>query len=177
MQLDEEFDVSTDDLLPVSVSLQDQHRVEQFLYHEARLLDTRRLEAWMALWTDDGMYWVPQQHGQKSPHDHISLIWEGKMLREVRTRRLNNVRNWSQQPLTRTARMIGNVSIAGKDRDGHWVVHAVQQLSEWRNDELRQLAGSLTYKLRPEGEGWRLHFKRVDLVNCDAVFSNLQVFV
>ena len=57
------------------------------------------------------------------------------------------------------------------------MVQAVQQLSEWRNGELRQLAAALTYKLRPHGDSWQLHFKRVDLVNCDAVFSNLQVFI
>lgn len=177
MLLDIDFDVSTGDLLPLALPLETQHRLQQFLFHEARLLDQRRLDDWMALWTDEGMYWIPQQHGQASPHDHISLVWEGKMLREVRTRRLNNPRNWSQQPPTRTARLVGNISAIGQDRDGHWVVQAVQQLSEWRNGELRQLAAALTYKLRPHGDGWQLHFKRVDLVNCDAVFSNLQVFI
>jgi len=174
---DHDFDVSTDNLVPLNIGLEDQHRLEQFLFHEARLLDQRRLDDWMALWTEQGMYWIPQQHDQQSPHDHISLVWEGKMLREVRTRRLNNPRNWSQQPHTRTARLIGNISAAGIDAEGNWVVHAVQQLSEWRNGELRQLAGALTYKLQAHGDSWRLHLKRVDLVNCDAVFQNLQVFV
>jgi ethylbenzene dioxygenase beta subunit len=177
MLLEQDFDVSTDELTPLELTLESHHRLEQFLFHEARLLDKRRLYDWMALWTDDGMYWVPQQHDQLSPHDHISLIWEGKMLREVRTRRLNNPRNWSQQPHTRTARLVGNVSAGGLDREGRWVVHAVLQLSEWRNGELRQLAGALTYKLQVQGESWRIHFKRVDLINCDAVFQNLQVFV
>ena len=177
MLLNEDFDVSTDDLLPLSLSLDEQHRLEQFLFHEARLLDGRQLDAWMDLWTEEDMYWVPHEHEQKNPYDHISLLWENKMLREVRTRRLNNPRNWSQQPHTRTARLIGNISAVGKDRDGHWVVLAVQQLSEWRNGEQRQLAGSLTYKLRPEGHGWRLHMKRVDRINSDAVFQNLQVFL
>ena len=33
--------------------------VEQFLYHEARLLDEQRLEEWLELFTDDATYWVP----------------------------------------------------------------------------------------------------------------------
>ncbi len=175
--LDQEFDVSTAVTAPLDLDLATCRRLEQFLFHEARLLDQRRLNEWMDLWTDAGMYWIPQQHDQPSPHDHISLAWEGKMLREVRTRRLSNVRNWSQQPHTRTARLVGNVSAAGVDANGDWVVHAVFQLSEWRNEELRQLAGALTYKLRPNGDSWKLHMKRVDLVNCDAVHQNLQVFV
>jgi 3-phenylpropionate/cinnamic acid dioxygenase small subunit len=36
-----------------------QHRVEQFLFLEARLIDERRFSEWEALWVDEGIYWVP----------------------------------------------------------------------------------------------------------------------
>ena len=36
-----------------------QHEVEQFLYHEARLLDERKFDDWLALLTDDIHYWMP----------------------------------------------------------------------------------------------------------------------
>ena len=39
--------------------------IEEFLYHEARLLDTHRLEAWLDLYTDDATYWVPLEQGQQ----------------------------------------------------------------------------------------------------------------
>jgi ethylbenzene dioxygenase beta subunit len=177
MLLDLDFDVSTDDLRAVNVSHDTRQRVEQYLFHEARLLDQRRLNDWLALWTVDGMYWIPQQHDQKSPYDHVSLAWEDKMLREVRVRRVDNPRNWSQQPITRTSRLVGNVSIAGRDAQDCLVVHSVFQLTEWHNARARQLAGSLTHKLAADGDGWKLHFKRVDLVNCDAVHENLQIFI
>jgi hypothetical protein len=41
--------------------------VEQFLYHEARLLDTQQLEEWLELFTDDATYWVPLEAEQKDP--------------------------------------------------------------------------------------------------------------
>ena len=150
---------------------------QQFLYREARLLDERRWDEWLALWTDDGMYWVPQQHDQASPYDHISLFWEDKMLREVRVRRVENARNWSQQPLTRSVHVIGNMSIEGLDAAGHLIVRSCFQLTEWRNDQ-RQLAGVVIHKLAatPEG-GWKIMLKRVDLVNCDSVFGTLEVFI
>ena len=34
-------------------------RVEQFLFQEARLLDERRFEEWLSLFSDDGVYWIP----------------------------------------------------------------------------------------------------------------------
>ena len=36
-----------------------QYEVEQFLYHEAALLDDRRFHEWLELLTDDVEYWMP----------------------------------------------------------------------------------------------------------------------
>ena len=74
MLLDLEFDVSTANLAPADVPAEAYHRIAQFLYREARLLDERRYDDWQSLWTDDGMYWMPREPGQASPYDHISLF-------------------------------------------------------------------------------------------------------
>ena len=34
-------------------------RVEEFLFHEAKLIDEHLYDEWLALWTEDGLYWVP----------------------------------------------------------------------------------------------------------------------
>jgi 3-phenylpropionate/cinnamic acid dioxygenase small subunit len=53
----------------------DVRAVTEFLYLEARLADEARYAEWLALWTDDGVYWVPattdpaadpQQHSRTS---------------------------------------------------------------------------------------------------------------
>jgi len=179
MLLEIDFDVSTADLQPVELHSDAVRSVEQFVYLEARLLDERRFAEWLALWTSAGMYWIPRSHAQQSPYDHISIAWEDAMLREVRVGRLLNARNWSQQPPTRTSRMVGNLMIDGCTRDGDWVVRAAFQLAEWRSGDVHQsLAGACTYKLRRAETGaWRLQMKRVDLVNCDAMLPNLEIFV
>lgn len=177
MLLDRTFDVSTADLTPAQVPSETLRQIEQFIYREARLLDERRFWEWDQLFTDAGMYWVPQLHGQADPFEHISLFWENRMLREVRIRRVENVRNWSQQPPTRTAHLVGNVMVEGLDREGLLVVSATFQVSEWRLEQ-RQLAGRYTYKLASQDSGdWKIQLKRVDLINCNDVFANLEVFV
>lgn len=65
------------------------------------------------------MYWMPREPGQSSPYDHISLFWEDRMLRDVRIRRLQHPRNWSQQPPTRSARLVGAVQVEGVDAGGN----------------------------------------------------------
>jgi 3-phenylpropionate/cinnamic acid dioxygenase small subunit len=171
------FELSTEAVNPIRASDALRVEIEQFLYREARLLDTRQFDGWLDLWTPDGMYWMPHEPDQTNPRDHISLFWEDATLREVRVRRITNPRNWSQQPVTRTARVVGNVMIDGTDPGGRLIVHSTFTLTEWRNGQ-RQLAGLTTHKLeKQEGDGWKIYLKRVDLVNAADVFANLEVFV
>jgi 3-phenylpropionate/cinnamic acid dioxygenase small subunit len=177
MLFDTTFDLSTQVANPVRATDALRVDVEQFLYREARLLDTRAFDAWLDLWTSDGMYWMPHEPDQTSARDHISLFWEDATLREVRVRRITNPRNWSQQPATRTARVIGNVMIDGTDEAGRLIVHSTFSLTEWRNGQ-RQLAGLTTHKLvGDDSGGWKIYLKRVDLINAADAFANLEVFV
>lgn len=163
---------------PASAGFELQHKVEQFLFQEARLLNERRWHEWLELFTPQGMYWVPREHGQTDPRQHISLFWENAMLREVRVRRLTNPRNWSQQPPTHSVRVLGNVMIdAQSSGAGELTVHSTFQMMEWRKTEPRMYAGTYTHTLRQAGGAFRMQCKRVDLVNCDAVHENLQVFI
>ncbi|WP_264309422.1 aromatic-ring-hydroxylating dioxygenase subunit beta [Pseudomonas putida] len=177
MLLDRTFNVNTTQLTSIIVDEASVRSIEQFIYKEARLLDSWRFWEWDKLFTDDGMYWVPHKHHQENPFDHISLFWENRMLRETRIRRVENARNWSQQPQTQTAHLVGNVCIEGRDEDQALVVSASFQATEWRLDQ-RQLAGRYTYKLMGnKDDGWKIKLKRVDLVNCNDVFANLEVFI
>ncbi len=178
MLFDIDFDVSVDHLQPVSFSLEEKEKVAQFLYAEARLLDERRWPEWLDLWTEDGMYWAPQSFDQTSPYDHISLFWENKMLRELRVRRLENERNWSQQPQTQSSRSITNLSIEGKDKDGYLVIRTTFQSVEWRGGlGQRVLAGSYIYKLAEHNQSWKLYMKQVNLVNREDVHPNFEVHI
>jgi len=60
--------------------------VEQFLYHEARLLDTQQYEAWLELFTDDATYWVPLERGQKDPFETSSIIHDDRTLLGLRVK-------------------------------------------------------------------------------------------
>lgn len=177
MLLDRRIDLNLAPVEPCALDPAALRRVEQYLYQEARLLDERRFDAWLDLWTDEGRYWVPRHHGQADPFEQISLFWEDRMLRETRVRRLLNPRNWSQQPVTRSSRLVGNLQVEGFDGEGHLVVRSALQYTEYRLQQ-RHLAGQVFHKLAPQDDGgWKLQLKRVDLVNCDGVFGNLEVFL
>src|SRR5215470_8214387 len=48
--------------------------IEQFLYHEAWLLDQGRLDEWLALYTDDATYWIPLEANQTDPLTTSSIV-------------------------------------------------------------------------------------------------------
>lgn len=156
-----------------------QHEIEQWLYREAALLDSRDWDGWEALFIEEGTYWVPLAHNQTDALNQTSLFYEDSLMREVRRRRLIHARAWSQTPVTQTSRMVGNVIIqSGSREEGVLTVRSTFQLSEWRAQrDLRQQAGHYTHSLVLVDGEWRISQKRVDLINCDGVHFALEVWL
>ena len=149
--------------------------VSAFLFDEARLLDQRRWHDWLTLFADGGMYWVPLAHGQTDPLNHASLFYEDALLREVRARRLEEKRAWSQQPVTQAARIVGNILLP--DHDGDIMVASTFHMLEWRRRDQRMLGGQYTHRLRWQPDGLRIVLKRVDLIDCEAAQDTLETFL
>lgn len=149
---------------------------ERFLMHEARLLDDARFDEWLALFTDDAQYWVPSEPGQDNPRDTVSLIYDDRRLLETRVRRLASPRIYSQEPRSRTSRIVTNVTIERLWGDNSaCVVRSKFQLIEFRRNEQKLFAGTYFHHLVHQHDATRIRVKRVDLVNCDATMEGLVV--
>jgi len=149
---------------------------EQFLVHEARLLDEARFDDWLSLFTPDAWYWVPAEPDQSSPRDTISLIYDDRRLLETRVRRLASPRIYSQEPRSRTSRMVANVTIEDLAADGSaCTVRSKFQVLEYRREAQRIFGGTCLHRLIRAGSGIQIAWKRVDLVNCDAAHEGLVV--
>jgi 3-phenylpropionate/cinnamic acid dioxygenase small subunit len=154
----------------------DRAQCEDFLVHEARLLDEARFHDWLALFTADAWYWVPSQPNQASPRDTISLIYDDRRLLETRVRRLASPRIYSQEPRSRTSRIVANCTIEETSDDGRsCVVRSKFQVIEYRRDAQAIYAGTAFHQLIATDAGIRIAWKRVDLVNCDAALDGLLV--
>jgi benzoate/toluate 1,2-dioxygenase beta subunit len=149
---------------------------EQFLVHEARLLDDGRFDEWLGLFTADAWYWVPSQPEQASPRDTVSLIYDDRRLLETRVRRLASPRIYSQEPRSRTSRIVANVTIEQAEADGNaCTVRSKLQLLEYRREAQRLFGGTCWHRLVKGEDGIRIAWKRVDLVDCDAPHEGLVV--
>ena len=150
--------------------------IEEFLFHEARLLDERRFEDWLSLFADDGMYWVPAEPNQESPLDRLSLFYEDKSLLDVRIRQIRHPRFYAQAPETRTRHVIGNVElVCGADSGDETPVRSSFVMLECRDEDRRFFGGEVRHRLRRTDEGLRIAFKRVDIVDCEATHAFMSV--
>jgi benzoate/toluate 1,2-dioxygenase beta subunit len=152
----------------------DVHACEQFLIHEARLLDEARFDDWLALFTADAWYWVPSQPNQDNPRDTVSLVYDDRRLLETRVRRLASPRIYSQEPPSRTSRMIGNVTIEESDTNA-CTVRSKFQMAEYRREAQTIFAGTCLHRLILVDGTIRIAWKRVDLVNCEAALAGIVV--
>jgi len=96
--------------------------IEAFLFLEAALLDERRYEEWLDLFTEDAHYWIPMERGQENPFDTVSLIYDDRMSMELRVRQFDTPNRHAQAVKTWTSHVIGNVMVAGEDQDGALIV-------------------------------------------------------
>ena len=149
-----------------------------FVYAEARMLDDQRFDAWLDLFTEDGYYWMPLTHDQPDPKLHTSLLYEDKLLLKVRIERLHGKRTFSQQPQSRCHHLIQQPSVeSADDAKGEYVVRSAFHYVETRIDQQTLYAGWAYHHLVRQDGALRIRLKKVQLVNCDAAFGNIQLFM
>lgn len=96
---------------------------EEFLYHEAALLDERRYDEWLALMTDDIHYWMPIRRTTTAREIDQEFTQPGgmayfdddKRTLAVRVQRMAVGRAWAEDPPSRTRHMVTNVRVLGVD--------------------------------------------------------------
>jgi 3-phenylpropionate/cinnamic acid dioxygenase small subunit len=159
---------------------------EEFLYREARLLDTLRLEEWLTLFTDDGLYWLPIHDGEPADAvDAVSILYDDAARREERVYRTLHTPVLDQNPRSRTVHLIGNVEVGETDERGDVRVMCSQFVAELRAGGQRQVGLNRTrmfaargeYRLRHTADGWRMSLKKLVLVDADQPLYNLTFLI
>lgn len=112
-----------------------QFQVEQFYYREARLLDERRYQDWLALVCEDATYSMPGRYvPQRDPNlrgsqdflaveaemqgdevDSLPLREENYFVLALRVDRAFKQNSWGDNPPARTRRHITNVELLERD--------------------------------------------------------------
>ncbi len=164
--------------------------IEEFLYHEAELLDERRYEDWLALVAADVRYWMPMRRNVKvgesereftrADHD-INWFDEGKETLERRVKQIMTGIHWAEEPVSRISHMVSNVQLLEVRPS---LAEATEILAKCRfliyrnrvETETDILVGKREDLLRRAGEGWQLARRKIILDQNVLMTKNLTFF-
>jgi 3-phenylpropionate/cinnamic acid dioxygenase small subunit len=154
----------------------DRFQVEQFLYHEAQLMDEHRFDEWLALWTQPALYWVPSNRDEIDPKREVSLIYDDWVRIQLRIARLKSGFAHAQEPRSRMRRLISNIEIE-EAPDNDIIAQSNFILAELRRGKQDLFAGRTTHRLRPDSGALKIVSKKVLLINNDEPIDNLTFLI
>jgi 3-phenylpropionate/cinnamic acid dioxygenase small subunit len=159
--------------------------IEAFLYTEAELLDERRFEEWLALFTDDVRYWMPMRRNVKfgeqereNTREQQDMNWfdEGKATLTQRVQQILTGVHWAEEPLSRVCHMVSNVQII---RATPAQVTVKSRFLIYRNrlqDETDFFVGKREDVLRQVDGQWKIARRKIILDQNVLLAKNLTVF-
>ncbi|MGH7905631.1 MAG: 3-phenylpropionate/cinnamic acid dioxygenase subunit beta [Candidatus Binataceae bacterium] len=164
--------------------------IEDFFYHEAELLDERRYEEWLRLFTDDVRYWMPMrknvafrdERGDITDENDISWIDDDKLTLIKRVKQLRTGIHWAEEPVSRYSHMVANIRMV--DRVENLPEGASLEVSSrffvYRNrveTETDFLVGRRHDTLRRGGRELRIARRKIILDQSVLMAKNLTVFL
>lgn len=164
--------------------------IEEFLYHEADLLDERRYEEWLELLTDDVRYWMPMarnvQFGDERrewTQELRELAWldESKTTLTQRVQQIMTGIHWAEEPASRVIHMVTNVHLPDgmPPSDRPQEVKVKCRFLVYRNRlqaETDFLIGRRIDVLRSVDGGWKIARREIYLEQNVLLAKNLTMF-
>lgn len=152
--------------------------VEQLLYLQAELLDGKHWQAWIDLFDDQGVYWMPVMLEQTEWEGSPSIFAEDKLMMEIRKGRVSHPNAWSQAPMWETNHLVSHITL--ESVSGNEIrVRSRFHMMELRRDTVRHFGGRYQHTLVRGPDGvLRIRLQRVDMFNSQASFDYvLQIWV
>ncbi|WP_233888586.1 benzoate 1,2-dioxygenase small subunit [Paraburkholderia flagellata] len=157
----------------------DYQKICATLYREARLLDDRQWEAWLACYAEDVTYWMPAwDDDDQLTDDHesqISLMYypdRGGL--EDRVFRIKTERSGASMPEPRTIHNVTNVEVLADRGDEVEVRYNFHTLSH-RYKTTDGFFGTMFVTLRKTGDDFLIAYKKIVLKN-DYIRQVLDVY-
>ena len=144
---------------------------EDLLYHEAALLDECCWDEWLALYTEDAVFWMPAWRDEETPASdpgsELSLIYyDGRNGLEDRVFRARSGQSVASRPRPRCMHCISNVRVIdGAPGTAEIASNFTVFLHDVRADRTHQFFGRYQHTLRHEAGQWRIARKKILLLN------------
>ena len=144
---------------------------EDLLYREAALLDEGAWDDWLALYTEDALFWMPAWRDELTPtadpDRELSLIYyEGRRGLEDRVIRARSGQSVASHPRPRSVHMISNVRLIECIANTAEIAsNFTVSLHDIRAERTHDFFGRYRHTLRREAGAWRITRKHILLLN------------
>ena len=166
------------------VSLELHHRIAQFLYLEASLLDDWRFRDWLDQLDEEIVYTMrttvnaqtrDRRKGKQAPTTWI--FNDNKDQLERRIARLETGMAWAEEPPSRTRHMISNIQVSETEQPDVFAVRVNYLLyrAQKERDETFYIGTRFDKVRRLDGEQWRLLAREIVLDQAVITSHNLSV--
>ena len=150
---------------------------EQFLYHEAQLMDEMRFEEWFALWLESGTYWVPVDPNDDQNARRVSIIHDDYLRLEQRIDRLKSGSVLAvEEARGAMRRIVSNIAVTADD-GVNVAVESNFMLGIARTTQQQMWMGRSYHQLKREDDGYRIAAKKVLLINSRREIPLLQFLI
>jgi len=147
-----------------------------FVYHEARLIDEKRFEEWLDLFTEDGLYYMPLTRDQPEGRMHTSLFYEDRLLLRVRIERLHRPSAYSQAEPSWCQHVLQAPRIETLNAELA-VLRTPFTYAESQGDQQDWYAGVAWHHLTHRSGGLKMQMKKIELLNRNAALPSIQLFL
>ncbi|MBT6272612.1 MAG: 3-phenylpropionate/cinnamic acid dioxygenase subunit beta [Chromatiales bacterium] len=167
------------------------YELEEFLYNEAELLDARRYDDWLSLFSDDLVYFMPIRRNVKfgehatrentQSGEGISWFDEDKWTLTKRVEQINTGVHFAEEPLSRVCHMVSNVRLleATPSVETPTNVRVSCRFLVYQNRveyETYTFVGKRFDTLRHTPDGWRICHREIILDQNVLLAKNLTTF-
>jgi 3-phenylpropionate/cinnamic acid dioxygenase small subunit len=143
----------------------------RLLYEEARRLDSGEWDAWLDLYTEDALFWMPAWRDETEPtadpDRELSLIYySGRRNLEDRVWRARSGLSVASSPRPRTVHLVTNVLVLrGGAEEAELSASFAVHRHDVRAERSHAFFGRYEHRLRREPDGWRIAAKKILLLN------------
>ena len=161
----------------MNISIQDS--VSELLFSEADYLDQKQWSAWLDLYPDDCIYWVPAWINEsaytENPDEELNLLYlKGKQNLIDRVFRIETGDSFASVPMDRTTHLISNIRITSNEKKSifvkaNWIVHS------YGVREAQTRGGFYEFTLIQSDLGLKIAQKKIILID-DKLVGPIDIF-
>jgi 3-phenylpropionate/cinnamic acid dioxygenase small subunit len=158
-----------------------EREIQNFLYHEAELLDSGKFEEWLQLLADDIAYEMPvrvTRERDRPDASGMAHFSEDRRTLDLRVKRLKTDFAWAENPPSRTRRFVSNIRVEPAAKSNEAVVRSYLLVyrSRGSSTQAELISAERVDLLRSEEERWKLAKRTIIVDQAVLDTQNLAIF-